>query len=40
MLHINIQSINKNLERIKDLLVELGKLPDIIAISETKLKLH
>ena len=38
LLHINIQSINKNLERLEELLVELGKLPDIIAISETKLQ--
>ena len=38
LLHINIRSINKNLERLEELLVELGKLPDIIAISETKLQ--
>ena len=38
LLHINIRSINKNLERLEELLVKLGKLPDIIAISETKLQ--
>ena len=38
LLPINIRSINKNLERLEELLIELGKLPDIIAISETKLQ--
>ena len=37
-LHINIRSINKYFEKLEDLLVELGKPPDIIAISETKLQ--
>ena len=36
--HINIQSLNKHLDKLEKPLVQLGKTPDIIAISETKLK--
>ena len=37
LLHLNIRSLNKNLDKLEDLLTQLGKLPDIIAITETKL---
>jgi len=37
LLHINICSLNKNLEKLEELMLELGKFPDIKAISETKL---
>ena len=36
--HVNIKSLNKNIDKLEELLLELGKLPDIIALSETKLK--
>ena len=38
ILHVNIRSLNKNIDKLEELLLELGKLPDIIALSETKLK--
>ena len=38
LLHINTQSLNKNFEKLEEILIELGKLPEIIAISETKLQ--
>ena len=38
MLHVNIRSLNKNLEKLEEFLTQLGKLPEIIAISETKLQ--
>ena len=37
LLHINIRSLNKNFEKLEELLSVLGKMPEIIAISETKL---
>ena len=37
ILHINIKSLNKNFEKLEELLSVLGKMPEIIAISETKL---
>ena len=37
ILHVNIRSLNKNIDKLEELLLELGKLPDIIALSETKL---
>ena len=37
MLDVNIRSLNKNFEKLEDLLTQISKLPDIIAISETKL---
>ena len=36
MLHVNIRSLNKNFEKLEDILTQIPKLPDIIAISETK----
>ena len=38
ILHINIRSSNGNFDKREELLVQLGKTPDTIAISETKLK--
>ena len=40
LMHINIRSLNKNFEKLEELLIQLGKMPDITAISETKLKLN
>ena len=37
ILHINIRSLNKNIEKLEELLLLLGKMPEIVAISETKL---
>ena len=37
LLHLNIRSLNKNFDKLEDLLTQLGKLPGIIAITETKL---
>ena len=37
ILHINTRSLNKNFEKFEELLSVLGKMPEIIAISETKL---
>ena len=37
---INIRSLNKNFEKLEELLSVLGKMPEIIAISETKLNLN
>jgi len=37
LLHIDIHSLNKNLEKLEELMLELGKFPDILAISETLL---
>ena len=38
LLHINTRSLAKNLNQVKDLLIFIGKIPNIIAISETKLR--
>ena len=37
MLHINTRSLNKHFEKLEEFVTHLGKLPKIIAISETKL---
>ena len=37
LIHINIPSLNKNFEKLEQLLENLGKLLDLIAISETEL---
>ena len=39
ILYINTQSLNKNLEKLKEFVTQFGKLPEIIAMSETK-QLH
>ena len=36
-LHVNVRSLLKNFEKLEELLQQLKKLPDVIAISETKL---
>ena len=36
--HTNTRSLAKNLNQVKDLLISIDKIPDIIAISETKLR--
>ena len=38
ILHFNARSLKKNKEKIEELLNEIGYLPDIIAISESKIK--
>jgi len=38
MLHSNIRSLRKNSEKLEELLSDIKKMPEIIAISETKLK--
>ena len=38
VLHVNIRSITKNLSALEDLIVDLEREPDIIAITETKLQ--
>ena len=40
LLHINARSLLKNVESIKEFLDTLDKLPDIICISETKIRNH
>jgi len=37
IIHINIRSLIKNFEKLEELLANLGKTPELIAISETKL---
>ena len=37
IMHINVRSIQKNFDQLSMILTELQKLPDIIALSETKL---
>ena len=37
-LHINTRSLAKNLNQVKDLLISVGKIPNIIAFSERKLR--
>ena len=37
ILHINIRSISKNIGKVEELLGHLEKIPEIIAVSETKL---
>ena len=38
ILHVNSRSLNKNFDALEELILQFQKLPDIIAISETKLK--
>jgi len=38
IIHINIRSLNKNFEKPEELLLDIGKTPEIIAISKTKLQ--
>ena len=38
VLHINTRSLNKNFKKLVEILIQLGKLPEMIAISETKLQ--
>ena len=40
LLHINIRSMHKNFHNLYDLLVELNFLPDVICLTETRIKLH
>ena len=41
LMHINIRSVNKNFELMNhELLNSLAMLPDLICLSETKLKIH
>ena len=37
-MHLNIRSLNKNIDKLEEFLLELGKLPEIIALFGTKLK--
>ena len=37
ILHLNMHSLNKNFEKLEELLTEFNEMPDIIAISKTKL---
>ena len=39
-LHINIRSLHKNFDNLYDFLVELNFLPDVICVTETRIKLH
>ena len=40
LLHINIRSLHKNFDNLYDFLVELNFLPDLICLTETRIKLH
>ena len=40
LLHINIRSLHKNFDNLYDFLVELNFLPDVICLTETRIKLH
>ena len=37
ILYLNMHSLNKNFEKLQELLTQFNEMPDIIAISETKL---
>ena len=37
ILHLNMHSLNKNFEKLEELLTQFNEMSDIIAISETKL---
>jgi len=39
VLHLNVRSLTKNIEKVEELINTLQHMPDIIAISETKLNL-
>ena len=40
LLYINIRSLHKNFDNLYDFLVELNFLPDVICLTETRIKLH
>ena len=40
LLRINIRSLHKNFDNLYDFLVELNFLPDVICLTETRIKLH
>ena len=40
LLHINIRLLHKNFDNLYDFLVELNFLPDVICLTETRIKLH
>ena len=40
LLHINIRSLHKNFDDLYDFLVELNFLPDVICLTEIRIKLH
>ena len=40
LLHVNIWSLHKNFDKLYDFLVELNFLPDVICLTETRIKLH
>ena len=40
LLHINIRSLHKHFDNFYNLLVELKFLPDVIHLTETRIKLH
>ena len=37
ILHLNMHSLNKNFEKLEELLTQFNEMPDIIAVSKTKL---
>ena len=39
-IHMNVRSLNKNINKLEDFLKTLPYLPKVIVISETKLKTH
>ena len=38
ILHMNIRSVNKNFPKIENMFLELNESPDVIALTETKIK--
>ena len=38
IMHVNTRSLHKNFEKLEELIREINISPDVIAISETKLK--
>ena len=38
IMHVNTRSLHKNFEKLEELIHEINISPDVIAISETKLK--
>ena len=38
LLHVNTRSFSKNIDKLEELLIDVKVMPDLIAISETKLK--
>ena len=39
LMHFNVRSMQKNVNELANLLTQLKALPDVLAITETKLKL-